>query len=937
MENALSEVRSYLELKYRTLYESADWHFAAHPDVNANSPSWIWQTSDFKPATEKEAANAIVLDPEIGICLYLIKFSQDIPIRNQIAKAISVQSQLLPTQSISPLESDAFGPWRVVVHWLVERRHLSNWISQAADLRQNTGHFEEVPADVVVRNGGTWYSACENHSFPRLLFSTRAVFRKEKRSEVDNWQSADRAVREALIGFEDGFSNPLASQCALRVVEISRQKVDERSIESTQGAQDLYSLSVSSFRNISKVHLDFRTVSEPVSATIIQGPNGSGKSSLYEALSLAVSGTSERHRSYLQDGNRHRWGRADRYVSDYLRDVSADVEPPQMSLNGDALAPLNLCRPEEVGDRLGKLSGAFFSQEQSPSLATLDARALGSEIAASFSSIAEDATRMVEANLATAQDEQREFNARWGLRANVTRRATVIEQIASKIVERSAPNLDGTVAWLNAVPREFVLSSQFFEVSAALSAWLGERDSICGSIAKNFDARTIDADVTPYLDKGHQVADRAAYLLETVRSNVTQWPEDLKNRVEKLGLWFQLRGARPSAQDPVVKLAIDQQLDVTQKLDAALRRGRLLSEQLKHLNASAGFFAQWSEVADDRCPTCETDLSNIGGLAHRVDALRSRLEPQLEALRTNFQMLRKEQVEIADRVEKLGHVISPFTPSEEGEVVSVIEWIFGSNVDVVQKLANDESRKSAIAIIDYLRAVPLPQRFSSPAQDIAAQIQKSVLDAVEEYERVSALPDAWKGVKAKLQSSLADVTSQHLPRTLQGLWWELSSNLMPAPWQYPGRVRFSVAPGRKTSEASIVVKGQGREALACHILNGAEIQNLALAWFITRFLTRGRFNYRFLVFDDPAPAMDQPTFRDFCRLLESVLRLNKRFRRVLTLVLFLHQDSRALDAARATDGVLYLLRWNRKTPISLERMRLRTESVISPDPSVIFS
>jgi hypothetical protein len=154
--------------------------------------------------------------------------------------------------------------------------------------------------------------------------------------------------------------------------------------------------------------------------------------------------------------------------------------------------------------------------------------------------------------------------------------------------------------------------------------------------------------------------------------------------------------------------------------------------------------------------------------------------------------------------------------------------------------------------------------------------------------------------------------------------------MMPAPWQYPGRIDIQLADRRKSPEAKVVVK----DRVAGFILNGAEVHNLGLSWFITTYLTQGRFRGRFLVLDDPEQSMDQTTFRDFCRLLETLLRLHKRARIPLTLVLLLHQDNRAVDAARATNAVLQTLGWNRNALTVREKTLVFGQSMLPPKPRI---
>jgi hypothetical protein len=53
---------------------------------------------------------------------------------------------------------------------------------------------------------------------------------------------------------------------------------------------------------------------------------------------------------------------------------------------------------------------------------------------------------------------------------------------------------------------------------------------------------------------------------------------------------------------------------------------------------------------------------------------------------------------------------------------------------------------------------------------------------------------------------------------------------------------------------------------------------------------------------------------------------------------FFHQDTRALDAARATNGTLHLLRWNKKgTPVIEEAIRLLQDEHPAPYPTKVLA
>ena len=176
------------------------------------------------------------------------------------------------------------------------------------------------------------------------------------------------------------------------------------------------------------------------------------------------------------------------------------------------------------------------------------------------------------------------------------------------------------------------------------------------------------------------------------------------------------------------------------------------------------------------------------------------------------------------------------------------------------------------------------------------------------------------------------VTENALRPELRRLWGELALNLTSAPWLLPDRPRFDLVTRRGEEKVTVRVKGR----LARHLLNQSELHILGLAWFLARYLTYGRFYHACLVMDDPAHELDQTSFRDFCRLCETMIRLHRVHARPLALVLMLNQESRAIDAARATGGILAALNWTQIQEQPLQAVRVIGEGFYAPQPARLF-
>ena len=127
-----------------------------------------------------------------------------------------------------------------------------------------------------------------------------------------------------------------------------------------------------------------------------------------------------------------------------------------------------------------------------------------------------------------------------------------------------------------------------------------------------------------------------------------------------------------------------------------------------------------------------------------------------------------------------------------------------------------------------------------------------------------------------------------------------------------------------------------QDRLARYILNQAETHLLGLGWFFTKYLTHGRFRCRFLVMDDPAQQLDQTNYRDLCRFWRALVRLHAIRQIPLRLVLFLHQEDRALDAARATRGAVDLLGWAPEQEGALRELELFAPGTLPATPRAWF-
>jgi hypothetical protein len=185
------------------------------------------------------------------------------------------------------------------------------------------------------------------------------------------------------------------------------------------------------------------------------------------------------------------------------------------------------------------------------------------------------------------------------------------------------------------------------------------------------------------------------------------------------------------------------------------------------------------------------------------------------------------------------------------------------------------------------------------------------------------------------------VVEEHLPRTVERLWIELVSYLTAAGWLFQGpRLKLEERNGQQSVSVRVMASAD-RMPLARYILNQSETHVLGLAWFFTRYLIHGQYRSASIVMDDPAQEMDQPTYRGFCRLVTKILRLHHLASRPWSFVVMLHQEDRALDLVRDTNGKLISLAWSKGQSDfgdihSIRSMRLLGEGFAPPTAFALF-
>ena len=388
----LANGRKYLATRYQA---ELGQQLTDRLEASVSGPAWrIVRAADLQSPTaaDSDAQAGVLLDAELGLVLFLIPFAKGDDLQAQVLGALSLQSSLEPLNP--PLAApDEYGSWQVALHWLVPVSDRKEWENAVVRLRQRSGFSEELVLDAIFYAPGELGEALAGHGFPRLLFTARRILSKGTSPEILDWMSADQAVLRELDRFPTLFSEPKQQEKAQLILDRLGDLflgAGDAMAKPSAPAKSLDSVEVHNFRNLQYVRLNFGL--SPVGCRVIHGPNGTGKTSLFEALSLALSGSSSRYRAFLDRAEQDMpaTGRPKSYVESYLSPLGKDGLRPRIGLNGEEpipVAPVTSC--EECNRVDHEFSGTLLAQETSQEFLRLSSDQLAVRVLAGYSELAD--------------------------------------------------------------------------------------------------------------------------------------------------------------------------------------------------------------------------------------------------------------------------------------------------------------------------------------------------------------------------------------------------------------------------------------------------------------------------------------------------------------------------------------------------------------------
>ncbi|MEZ5413688.1 MAG: AAA family ATPase [Opitutaceae bacterium] len=914
-------------------------------------PVWLTVSGDDltseRPVDSTDKAG-LLLDPEIGILAYILPFSGKTVLKSQIARALKLRSRLSIERNYTgtdPDPDDDPGAWRVVLHWLVNATERETWTDQIMEVRRETAFSEEISMDALFITAGRIEEEIENYGFPRLLLTTREVLKKKRLDEMTQWLSANKLVEDALSGFASSFNKPAQGELAAEVVRAMREfngasptVADNNSVPDKP--RTFGNIRIRNFRNLRDARFDFGK--GPVSASIVHGPNGTGKSSLCEALSLALFQSSFRYKAF-SDRNREKdvtaTDRGREYISKYLTPIEEAQSEPKIALDEQDFVTPHLVAAEKAEEVDLAMNGTILTQDSSLEFTRMPSQELGARVLRGYSELADHIEQFTDSRVNQANTLRQEFLRGLGLSAAITKADTAYERIAKREIDLALPALPHSlVTWLESVDN--LPGNNASGLGPQWRAWgeLGRNELAKEFAESNNNETKLTEETRRWLARFNQLAIGSAEVIKGIETKIESIRSEFDSASTKIAAWgewlerrTQSTDAAPSPEaEPIAKRL--RELQALQK--QVLERGRSAGAHFEHLATVEAFVREtWSKDHSGECPTCGTDHSAHGGILKVVEELRVQTSFERDRLRQEFSEIKVQIEQTQKQLAELGQTQCPLSSEDQSKLAESLQWLAPMDTNFSDWIGLRPQRETLLRAISILRQIP-----SAPSgvdvDSSAESVVKKILSRFRAADETFESPNNWKPVKEKLTQILASIVNEHLPNTLEKLWSELALNLTAAPWLLPDPFRIDVVTHRGEHASTIRVKGR----LARYILNQAEIHTLGLAWFFARYLTRGRFFHACIVMDDPAHELDQTSFRDLCRLWETILRLHRVYHRPLKLIVMLNQETRAVEAARATGAILSVLGWEREQESqSVHRISVIGEGFHAPQPAAVFT
>ncbi len=902
---------------------------------------WLLADSLTKEVAREEANSLAIEDADIGLILFILLYEPD-RLGQQVNHALGLRSRLLRESNYTGNgkagdKEDPDSTWRVGLVWLVEDNKWAGWQRDILILRRESGAAEEISFDAIQISKNDVNAALDLHGLPRLLLHARALLARTV-TEAEAWLSADVQVSTALENFTQQFDTSRARTFARELGEKAKSFQPPETRHPSSEARQFRRFRVKHFRNLDTLEI----VADPAEdakaqAIVLFGPNGTGKSSFAEALSLAAFGTSPQLEKFVEDEDVPQ-ATPETYLTNYLTPLASpnksDAKP--CFAWGSSEETLFQINPDEESKR--RFEGVVLNQEDSLEFTKLTREKLAVRVLKGYSALADHLLAWLGQEEWRANETKLAFTRKHSLSGLTKLSATAYKGLAqtllSEQLQRPSPEF---LSWLRFLERSSDEDAR--SASRLVSEWTSQQENVVKRLAetlatiqgKGASQSQIVQAIREKLNEFDRLAKQSSDFRQRLESRIVTLREQLDvalAQMENWGVWLASQAdirVAPVGDSQILKVEIE---SLTKERTDLERNEKALRGRLDLLDQAKQFLAShWTAQHPDTCPVCNSNVAERQGIEAVVSALQDETNASIQTLRARQVEIQNKQKDLDTKLKAAGLSACPIATEDQARLKDWLHPFLRPEGAVLEEwLIDPERREQLKGDISRVRIFPEAPKPYANATLEAERLTSDFIALTQEADRALEDPQSIGEVKKAFEQRMEKVLIDHLPSTLGKVWQEITLTLTTASWLLPGRPTLKLEQRGK----SLSVQGENSGRYIRYLYNAAERHVLGLAWFFTYYLAKRRFEEAWILLDDPAQEMDQPSFRELVRLLETLLRLHKKMARPFTMIVALHQEQRALDATRATNGRLYVLGWQKEQEDSSNQPSVKKIVLLAP-------
>lgn len=897
---------------------------------------WLSTDSLTEECERNDAQSIVIEDGEIGWLLFLLPYVPE-TLEHQISQALGLRSRLLRESNYTGIEKagvqeEQKSSWRLGLVWLVGEDSWKDWQHKIIELRRESGAAEELSLDAVPIKNMNVQESLDEHGLPRLLLNTRALLRQAP-EDAESWLSADSLVSRKMQGFAQSFSTP-RSRVIARELEEQAKSVNPPEVKTLLNQpRPLQHFRVKNFRNLDSLEITLdRADVTGAEAIILFGPNGTGKSSLAEALSLAAFKTSPLLERFVNDKDIS--GRnVDLYLNEYLKPLNKNAHPSYEWNHGEA-SEFDLVQNEA---NKARFEGVILSQEESIKFTDLPRDELAERVLGGYSTLADSLTVWLTNGERRANEVKSAFTQKHGLNSSITRSATAYNRLAGNMLSEQLQRPSAEfIDWMRIIGR---LSGEDGKYGARLvSAWAVYHDAttkqLADSLAKlqelGASRSQIAQAIKQEIDKHDELAQSSGELRQRLHRRLSTLHDQLQEALTQMETWGAWLAAQTEtlinteADTDSLKLEIENLAKERADLEV---NGKSLRGRLDLLDQAKQYLLRhWAKDHPDVCPVCDSNVADRQGIESVLFALQEETNATIQGLRARHIEIQARQKETDAKLKAAGMSTCPIGIEDQARLKEWLTPFLPDDASLEDWLRDQQRREQLKQDLSRMGILPeAPRPYADTAQE-SERLADEFISLAQEADLMLEDPQAFGEVRRSFAQLMQEILEDHLPETLGKVWKELTLTLTTASWLLPDQPKFKLEQRGKSLSVQL---GQSGRYIR-YIFNAAERHVLGISWFFTYYLARRRFEEAWIMLDDPAQEMDQPSFRELARFWETLLRLHHRNGHPLTMIIALHQEERALDAARATDGKFYILGWQKNQEDTSNRPSVKKIVLLAP-------